>query len=311
MRGEEESSRILTELASHEPATAVQLALSEAALRRRQIFLRAALRGWAERDPAAATQWVIDHVRAPERRQLAAALIEGAIVQPAKAIELVQRLSAADPNSAGEYGATLVAQLARQGEFDLAVRVAGGGNSNDRAHWVSTAFFEWALRHPLAALTGIAQLDDPAGREQAWQSAISGWATGDPASLVEHAHQQLLGEPRTQALREGLLQWVSADPVAAMKWMERLEPGEAFDTAAAAVATLVDLVQRNPDVALSWARSIKDPARRSSTVAEIVRQWSMQDPAGARRHAELTPDLTEEERRAVLADFESACPPSG
>jgi hypothetical protein len=306
--GEATCAALLRELAARDPEEAIRLATAESNWRRRGIFIRAALRGWAGVAPEAAARWTLVNLREGERRLAVEELVAGAMTRPAEAIRAITWLCAEDPRMASDHGNTLVLELARSGEFEAAARFATGAPSEYRAHWLGSAFFHWAQHQPDKALGALNAIPDPSARLEALQSAVSGWAASDPAALVSFAGGLPSGEARNAALREGLQQWVTADPGAAVKWMERLEPGEAFDGGAEAVATVTELVAKKPEVAVAWARSISNAERRSSTLADVVRQWATHDPVAARRFAIDSADLQPGDRTNLLADFESPKP---
>ncbi len=298
----------MAELAAENPEEAIRLAQAEPTWRQRGLLLRAALRGWSTRDPAAAVAWMLAHLRAGERHDAAEQITAGAVAKPAEAVQAIAQLCAADPAMAGDYGALLIEGLARKGEFDRAMEFARTASPAERNHWLGTAFFQWALYQPEQAAAAVSRIDDPEGRREAWQSMVSGWSSNDPASLVAFAERLPAGEDRQTALRDGLLQWVTADPVAAVSWMERLDGGDEFDAGAAAVATITELVAKNPQVALTWAKSIKDPERRSSILADVLRQWATRDPAAAKRFAETSTDLSPGDRTSIVAEIEHPAP---
>lgn len=303
--GEAACAALLRDLAVRDPEEAIRLASLETNWRRRGIFLRAALRGWATVAPDAAAKWTLANLREGERRTAVEELIAGAMVHPAGAIRAIAWLCAEDPRMASDHGNTLILELTRAGEFEAAARFATAAPAECRNFWLGSAFFHWAQHQPDKALAALNEIPDTGGRLEALQSAVSGWAASDPAALVNFAGGMTAGEARTAALREGLQQWVTADPVAAVKWMEKLEPGEAFDGGAEAVATVAELVAKKPEVAVAWARSIGNPERRSSTLAEVVRQWASHDPVAARRYAAASDDLQPGDRANLLSDFES------
>ena len=290
-------------MAADDPAAAMQLAESEPNWRRRGLFVRAVLRGWATRAPQAAVDWVLAHLRAGERHDAVAEIAAGAVAHPAEATRAISNLCHEDTGMAGDYGALLITELARTGEFTAAVEFANTASPAERNHWIGTAFFEWAQHQPQQAIAAVARIEDPGARTESWQSAVSGWASSDPASLVAFAEQMPTGPDRHTALHDGLLQWLTADPVAAVTWMDRMEPGDVFDDGAAAVATITDLVTKSPNVAVSWARAIKDPVQRSSTLADVMRQWASRDRPAALRYAESLTDLLPGDRISLLEEL--------
>jgi hypothetical protein len=294
---------LLRDLAARDPEEAIRLASLETNWRRRGIFIRAALHGWAKVAPQAAIDWMLSHVREGERHEAVEEIIAGAIARPDEAVRVIEGLCAQDVSMGSDYGNMLVVELTRVGEFDSAVQFAASGPAEWRNHWLGTAYFQWAQSQPEAAIAGVQEIPDAATRVEAWQGAVSGWAASDPATLVNYAARLPSGEARSAAMREGLQRWVTIDPVAAAQWMTHLDAGEEFDVGAAAVATVKELVATKPNVAIQWAKSIGDADRRSSTLADVIREWAAQDPIAARRYAAASPDLRPGDRVSLLEDF--------
>ena len=300
----EESRRVfLRDLAKRDPTRAIRFAESAPTPRQRDEFVRAVLGGWAAADPLAAVRWTLDNVRLGERRAAAESLLEGAVVDPDAAIEVGKFLCASDPLLQSDHGNALVSAFAGAGRFDLAAEFAAAASGDFRAHWLSTAFGQWARYQPDAALAAAGELADPDVRAEALQGVITGWVGSDPAALVASARRFPAGEVRDIALREGLQQWVFLDPVAASAWMDRRDPSRELDAGAAALATTPALVSRRPEVAAGWAESITDPVLRSDTLLDFVRLWAETDPSSARDYAATTPVLLPEARELALSSF--------
>lgn len=300
----EESQRVfLRDLAKKDPVRALALAESAKTPRQRDEFVRAALGGWGAADPLAAARWTLDKVRLGERRLAAEALLEGAIANPEAAVAAGDFLCASDPLLQSDHGNSLVSAFARVGRFDLAAEFAASAPGDFRAHWMSTAFLNWARYQPDAAIDAARGFADPAVRAEALQGVITGWVGSDPAALVASADKFPAGETREIALREGLQQWVFLDPAAASAWMDRRDPSRELDAGAAALATTPALVSRRPEVAASWAESITDPALRSDTLLDFVRLWAETDPSSARHYAATSPVLLPEARALALSSF--------
>jgi hypothetical protein len=300
---EERQRAYLRELAKKDPARAIKLAESAATPRRRDEFVRAVLGGWAAVDPLAAARWAIDKVRLGERRVAVEALLEGAIADPAAAIETGKFLCVTDSVLQSDHGNALVSAFARAGRFELAARFAATAPGDFRAHWLSTAFLSWAQYQPDAAVAAAHAFDDPVVRDEALQGVINGWGASDPAALVASAERFPVGTIRDGALREGLQQWVFLDPVAASAWMDRRDPSRELDSGAAALATTPALVSRRPEVAASWAESITDPSLRADTLLDFVRLWAETDPSSARNYAATSPALRPETRELALSSL--------
>ena len=122
----------------------------------------------------------------------------------------------------------------------------------------------------------------------------------DPGSLAAYAIHLPPGEERAQALSQALPQWVTRDTVVASEWVNQLDSNPDLDTGVAAVATLTNLVERRPEIAVGWAESISEPVLRANTLWLIAQQWARNDPAGIQRFLATTPELSAHDRTALL-----------
>lgn len=309
---DEAAAAALARLAARDPQRALALALAERDRRRRAVWLHAVLRGWAATAPEAAMVWVTGRP-ADEREDEEAAVMEGAAHDPAAALALAQGLVQNDPARARSHANQLLRVLDRRGDYDTAVAFASGLPEDIRAEMVGTAFQYWARSQPQHALTAAINL--PAGdtREATFDAAVTGWAGGDPAGLAQAALQFPSAADRTHALETALRAWVALDPKAASDWIDQFDPEPEFDGGAAAVALQPDVLAVRPDVAASWAESIVDPVLRSSTLANVLREWADRDAPAALKYARASTALEPADSVSLLADLgaKTAVPSGG
>jgi len=296
---EREMTAFVEELAARDPKQAMLLALGEGNLRLRQNLRNAVLRGWATVFPQDASAWALA-LPDGDRQVAMEAVFAGAAQRPEEAARLGQRLCAQDPAHASDYGQFLITGLTAVGAYETAARFAAADTSSARAAWLSTTFFQWATHQPQNALTAFASISAPATRSAAFQGMVSGWAMADPASLVSYAMTLPPGEDRSHALSQALPQWVGRDTLVASEWINQLDSNPDLDTGVASVATLSNLVNQRPEVAVGWAESIAEPVLRANTLWMIAQQWARNDPDGIRRFIASTPDLAANDRRALL-----------
>ena len=302
--GEQSLCTQLQQLAIKEPLRALELAASAPTPRQRELFRNAALQGWATRDPHAAGVWTLSNVRSEERRTAVEAIATGAVAQPEAAVCAFNHLIAADPLLASDHGNALANAFTRAGQYDIASQFAATGPTEYRAAWLCTVYHQWAGYQPQAALASLEKFPDSAARAEARNGLFAGWSNSDPASLVTYAQTLPLGETRLAALKDGLAQWVSRDPIAASAWMDKFDPSPDLDAGAAAVAVAPALIAKKPEVAASWAESITDPELRANTLVDLIRLWAEHDPVAARRYAATTPALPSDRRELALSSLQ-------
>jgi hypothetical protein len=309
----DESSRIqakealIENLAVSDPLQAVELARKESDPDLRLRFLEAAMRGWGQTNPEAALAWATSQ-DSMDPGQAMAAVFHGAARDREGAIRLTAEMSKRAPQRANDYGSYLIAALGRSGDFGAAADFAAKGAPEARVNWLSDAYSRWANKDPRAALDYATQLTDAEARQTAWHIAVSRWAYNDPAAAAEYALDLPNQNERKFALAEALPRWAAADPVKAASWINEFEPSPELDLGAATVATRPEVI-RQPELALSWAGNITDPALRGRVLASVVYGWAKVDPRAARTYAEGSPKVRPEDRAAVLAAFEQGFDP--
>jgi hypothetical protein len=293
------AERALMELARHDPARALVLALGESGERLRERFRDAALKGWAAVAPEKAAAWAMA-LPPGDRRPAIVAVFSGAIEQPVEAARLGQQLCRQWPAEAGDYGQLLISALTGAGAYEVAARFAWDDTSEHGPAWLNAAYYQWAMRQPEAALKAFGAITDPVTRNHAFLGLTAGWAEANPAALANYAVKLPAGSERADALGQMLSQWATRDPLTASEWMlKNLNPSTDLDGGVAAVASLPSLVSQRPEIAIGWAESIADPSLRASTLTIVARLWSERDPAGARRYLASAPSLSAEEREAL------------
>lgn len=295
-----ETEDALEKLAGADPHGAMALALGENDAGLRDRLRNAVLRGWASESPDAAADWVMA-LPAGEHHPAMEAVFAGAAQQPEEAMELGRRLCAQDPALAGDHGQLLITALAKAGAYEAAVRFAGMNQSENLGAWLNVAFFKWAAREPAQAVRAFEEITDLTGRNAAFQGLISGWAESNPAALATYVMQLAPGEDRAQALGQTLTRWASRDPVTASEWLAvHYDPTPDLDGGAGAVATLPNLVSREPEMAMIWADCITDPVLRVETLRTVAQEWVQRDREAVRRFIGSTPSLSAEEHSALV-----------
>jgi hypothetical protein len=241
-----------------------------------------------------------------EREGAEAAVMDGAVRNPAAAIALAQQLVLSDPVGARMHANQLLRVMSRNGDFEACVDFAARLPEQIRSEMLGTAFQYWALSQPERALDVALKLPEGDARKTALDAAISGWAQGDPSGLAERALNLSSAPDRAEALQTALREWVQVNPKAASEWIDKFDPRPELDAGAAAVALEPAVIAKNPEHAASWAESITDPVLRSNTLAGVLREWAGKDVAAAMRYAKNSMLLQPKERDALLAELGSS-----
>jgi hypothetical protein len=297
---EREMVASLEELAARDPDRAMALALSEGNVRLRQDLRHAALRGWASVSPDPAAAWALALPEVDRQTALEAVFV-GAARRPEDALQLGQRLRKQNPELAGDCGQFLLNGLTEAGAYETAARFAMTDNSENHGAWLNAAFFQWATHQPEQALTAFGKISDPETRIPAFQGMILGWAMANPAAMAAYAANLAPGENRSQAFSQALPLWANRDPIAASEWMiNHFDSGPDLDAGVAAVATMPNLVNLQPEIAVGWAESLAEPGLRANTLRLVAQQWAQRDAEAVRRFLAATPNLLAADRAALM-----------
>ena len=160
---------------------------------------------------------------------------------------------------------------------------------------------QWARHDPISAAQWAANLPGDAGQE-AIKGAIQSWARQDPAAAQAYALAMPEGAAKTDIARQMLehqleqgvaasarwlnewegtavqpemtrdvaYRWLREDSMRASQWMGSLPAGPSRD---AAVSALVRTIGReDPEAAMSWVRTVSDPAMRASMQERLTRR---------------------------------------
>ena len=282
------------------PLRALALATEESDPEVREALFQAILCDWGSTDPEAAIQWarmqqLIDFTQA------IASIFHGAVGDPEEAVMLAKTISEQDPEHARDYGASLIAALGHNGDFNRAAAFAAESSESARLDLLTAACDAWANKEPHNALDFVARLS-PEVRRDAFNAVISRWANTDAISVAEYALTLDSTDERAFAISAAMRVWSAEDAADAADWVNRLAPAPELDLAAAAIASH-PCTLNNPDTALSWADSIVDRPLRMRTLATVLNQWAATDALAARNHAAAMEDLSPDERLILLSAF--------
>jgi len=200
------------------------------------------------------------------------------------AITQSRQLFAADPDDREGRAFALLADLCRDGNFPIALQLAGEAPADLRDGWLKFVFTRWGGTHPAAAMQAVDTLTDPDQHTAAFQAAVSGWNSRDPAGLADYAHALAPGADHDFALGTALNNWSLQDPAALGTWLNNLPPGSEFDQGAALMLTHTDGANRSPEVAAKWVEAIGDVGLKEKSLANLLNEWSQTDAAAARQY---------------------------
>ena len=125
------------------------------------------------------------------------------------------------------------------------------------------------------------------------------WVRSDPDAAMPWLFKHTPEEVLPDALAAAVGVWARADPNAAATWLGESAPA-GVDTDVAVASFARQIVDRDPESALAWATSVKNPALRQGAQSSVMSQWAIREPAAARAYVQSA-DLADEQREALRA----------
>ena len=288
--------------ARFDPAAALDHTLAWPFQTKREYGVEAAMLSWAQRDPLAARlayeQVAPDH--ASVRRTLFIALVAGWVHSGQAGLDryIAELSSSAQEAAAG----TATGALIRKGGPEAVLA------------WVDPILrseaYEGKLKRSLfrRATRSVARWQPARG--VAWAAAHAGeayaedgmrlvaeqWGAQDGPAAMQWLREQPEGELREQAVREGFVGWLNADPLSAREWLNAETLTAFHDPAIEVYASRLD--DRAPERSVGWCERITDPRRRIGCLRAVAMRWYRVDTVAAEAWLQQSP-LDEEDRSAV------------
>ena len=210
-------------------------------------------------------------------------------------------LLADDPSDQNGHAAELLNDLCATGKFEAALKLVDAIPTEMRSDWLKIIFNRWAQTQPQDALKSLDVIPDPAERTTAFQSAIDGWNSTDPAALANYAINLSAPDDRAYALSVALDNWSLQDPAALATWLNTLPRGEEFDYGAALMISKTDGANRAPELAMKWVENIADPALKQNSFARVLAEWLQTDSAAAKQYLTTATWLDDTVRSKILS----------
>ena len=206
------------------------------------------LKKWAQRDPRAAAQAILDNP------------VGYGAESSMKALANVWGES--DP----------------EGALEFALQAAGNLGRKMR----TTLLADWAGRDRAAAADWLAGQDDESVRAELGPVIVAAWAKEDPEAALAWCHGNLEGHRLVNAV-EKLAEGAAAHDIrGAGELVARMAPSRARTQAAIAVGTkwFPSRYPSEQDVkpeAVAWIRSLDDPKLQGAVIESVAWAWSTQD----------------------------------
>ena len=284
---------------------------------------------WGALDGKAA----FDHAAASSERDLAITMTGWAAANPGEALALLDQLPPEMQGQRDELTASVVSGLAHHDTgmaTDLVLRLnrEGNGRAGNLMEIVANetlraegpeAASQWSEALPDGPLKGTAMSriadvyarKDPAGAALWAQKFASEdyaartiervggtWAQNDPVAAVGWLEGLPTGNGQMAGLRNAFGDWEDRDPAAAGEYLVAMPQSPKRDSAISGFA--MGYAWQNPQLAITWAQDIQDPALRQTSLTRAGQAYFRRDPDAAK--AWLDSSGLPEETRKQIAD---------
>jgi len=217
-----------------------------------------------------------------------------------KSLAHLRDLFAQDPSDQNGRAAELLNQTCRDKQFQTALALIDAVPRDLRADWLKIIFNRWAQAQPNDAMQALDKVGDPDERAGAFQAAVAGWNSSDPAGLANYAINEPASDDRDYALASALENWSLQDPTALATWLNTLPRGAEFDYGAALMISKTDGANRTPELAMQWVENIADPALKQTSFTRVIAEWLKTDSTAAKQYVASATWLANSARSKIL-----------
>lgn len=252
------------------------------------------IRRWAEGNPQAAADWVLQAAPESMRRQ---AIDTVGLVWANQSLAAATEWARQLPDIQERHGGLLaIASEAKRTDPLAALRLVvelPAGQVRDELIMHSAS--EWAAKDSRAAAEWANQIADPALRERLSVNIATEWGESDPAAAANFALESLRpGRNQDDAVVGIVQRWVQKKPDEAAAWVAQFPEG---NLRATAMQELVKLwADRNLEQAGQWLAGLGMGSSRDRAVGAYVGKLTAQSPVLAAQWAENIGELALRQR---------------
>jgi hypothetical protein len=212
---------------------------------------------WAEKDPAAAREWVL------KREDAVGPLLE-----------LAATWAKMDPRGYADWLATLRPEEMGKNERQLLLRFIDNAGSE----------------HPDRALALVSGLRDLREREGAFSALFAAWAKRDPASASGRVLQLETSASKAKGVEAVAAAWAEKDARAAWTWIGTIP--DAVLSMKAQHAFIDGLAKADPGAAAARVAELPLTQESTALLKKLATEWSRKDPEAAAKWAVKIDDTT-------------------
>jgi hypothetical protein len=233
---------------------------------------------WSRTDPEAALAWAQSITDKPSRdRALRSIYLDVEKLGPDKARSLVESIG--DVPLRSDYAGRVAEQLAKSGDVSDALAWAQKlSDAESRARAVNQVVQQWVEVDPAAATRYAAEMPEGKDRTDLFGQAFAHWARTEPDEAFAYGQQLPPGKDRDTATARAIDAMRDDDPKKALQWFEQIEdPKIAKEVAQGLLGSLVRVDQ---DAALRVVSTLP-PETHAEAYHGIVRGWAFDYPQEA------------------------------
>ncbi len=315
----------LAEIGKTDPALAIDLAHELGRTdREKAAWVTNAMQQWADRDPAAAWQW-LRRLSSDRMQDLAggelASVVLGAMAtrDPQMVIahldDLLRNGNTSESVSTPVAVHVGLAALVENGQIDRAKSVVDAWAKDPRSLALEAAAFETvatslAKTQPRESGDWLRSLPATEERNAAFASFVAAWAQHDPSAALRWAETLSPAEGQQAALRRTVSDWIEEYPNQISTWLgdylARMPSGASADNLIETVINNSPTLRTAPQAALQWTNLISDATKRIDYHERIALRWSEQDAAAALDFVTKSTVIPASRKPAVLQQIQSA-----
>lgn len=246
----------------------------------REPVVLAVLAGWSQTRPRDAWQWLMQNAGDASPSRMTEAMWQIARYHRGDALSLLHQLN--DDHPATDivwlsFGEGLLQAIGPEDALNWVGEMPSGWLQLEFVRMVGESL---AAHSPQRAMVWIEDEAPEGLAEILAETVIRSWAQRVPEGVFNWLERHSPGADRRAMIQLTAESWVNAQgPVPLSQWLNA-QPASA-DWDAAIEVLVVEVMDRNPRAALSWAQVISNPESRVYYEILVARNWVLRDPANA------------------------------
>jgi hypothetical protein len=254
---------------------------------------------WAEIDPEAALKFASQYKDESVRPIMSAAVVEVWMDRdPKAAVAFVLSLHQSGASVALVPLARILADRDVAGTRELFDHLKDASLRTALAWSIMPSIAN--SKNPIAAVDFAASLQGHE-RERLLTDAVQAWAATDGPGVLAWISEHSKGSERNALTQAALTKWATNDPRAAVEYWSNNERSDVSGADETMAGLLYQWAWKEPDSALTWARTLSDNGTRDLAIQQVITQMALADPQRAIEAATTLPATTQPNVKKRLA----------